>query len=77
MIRVNTRKPTNLSLDPALLLQAKELKVNLSRAAEKGIRQAVQQSRAAQWQTENRAALDSSNRFVEGQGLPLHRLRQF
>lgn len=29
-------KPTNLSLDGALLAEAKNLKVNLSRAAEEG-----------------------------------------
>ena len=40
------RKPTNLSLDAALLTEAKALKVNLSRAAEDGVRNAVAAAKA-------------------------------
>ncbi len=73
----NARKATNLSLDSRLLAEAKSLKVNLSRAAEDGIRLAVVRTQTEVWQTENRAALASSNEFVERQGLPLGHLRQF
>lgn len=72
-----TRKPTNLSLDPALLSEARALNVNLSRAAEEGVRVAVSQARSAAWRAENAAALDSSNAYVEANGLPLERYRQF
>lgn len=41
------RKPTNLSLDSALLSEAKALKMNLSRAAEEGVRRAVAAAKAA------------------------------
>lgn len=73
----NTRKPTNLSLDQSLLTDAKSLEINLSRAAESGIRQAVARSRTERWKAENKAALESSNQFVEQNGLPLSKLRQF
>ena len=71
------RRPTNLSLDPALLSEAKALKINLSRAAEDGVRQAVAQARAAEWKAQNAQALESSNAYVAAQGLPLDRFRRF
>ena len=71
------RKPTNLSLDAKLLTEAKALKVNLSRAAEDGVRHAVVAAKAARWKAENAAALQSSNAYVEEHGLPLEAYRQF
>ncbi len=71
------KKPANLSLDAALLGDAKNLKINLSRAAEAGLRQAVAQAKAAQWTEENGEAIESSNRWVETHGLPLERYRRF
>ncbi|MGB5865697.1 MAG: type II toxin-antitoxin system CcdA family antitoxin [Sulfitobacter sp.] len=73
----HTRKPTNLSLDANLLAQAKALKVNLSRAAEDGVRLAVSVAQAQQWKAENAAAIQSSNAYVEKHGLPLDSYRQF
>ncbi|MEL6620122.1 MAG: type II toxin-antitoxin system CcdA family antitoxin [Pseudomonadota bacterium] len=71
------RKPTNLSLDAALLAEARALKVNLSRAAEDGVRSAVAAAKARHWKAENAAALRSSNAYVDTHGLPLERHRQF
>ncbi len=65
------RKPTNLSLDSALLAEARALDVNLSRAAESGIKAEVAKAAKAAWQEENRAALESSNDHVKEHGLPL------
>jgi antitoxin CcdA len=76
-MNAQARKPTNLSLDSLLLTEAKALKVNLSRAAEEGVRAAVAAAKAEQWQTENADALESSNSYVEKHGLPLDRFRQF
>lgn len=73
----HTRKPTNLSLDSTLLTEAKALKVNLSRAAENGVRSAVSAAKAEQWRVENAAAVRSSNSYVEKHGLPLDSFRQF
>ncbi len=71
------RKPTNLTLDSKLLSDAKALNVNLSRAAEEGVRAAVIQARKEQWLSENAGALESSNTFIERRGLPLERYRKF
>ena len=71
------RKSTNLTLDAALLTEAKNLKVNLSRAAEKGIRRALQKKREADWKTENKQALASSNNYADEHGPPLAAYKQF
>ena len=71
------KKPTNLTLDPGLLSEARTYGVNLSQAAEAGLRQAVQDAKAAAWKRENAEALRSSNRWVEENGLPLEKYRPF
>ena len=71
------RKPVNLSLDPALMAEARELGVNASRAAEAGLRSAVAAARAEAWRRDNAAALESSNAWVEANGLPLAPYRPF
>ena len=73
----SVRKPTNLSLDSALLNEAKSLGINVSRAAEAGIAEAVKLHKRQKWLKENAAALASSNAYVEANGLPLAQHRQF
>jgi antitoxin CcdA len=71
------RKPTNLSLAAGLVAEARALGINVSQAAEVGIAAAVARRRQERWLAENQAALDSSNAFVEQQGVPLARYRMF
>ncbi|MFN4170058.1 MAG: type II toxin-antitoxin system CcdA family antitoxin [Pannonibacter phragmitetus] len=71
------KRAVNLSLDPALLEEARAMDLNLSQAAEEGLRQAVSRMRAEIWLRENAAALESSNAWVEENGLPLDQYRQF
>lgn len=71
------RKPTNLSLDSALLKEAKALGINVSRSAEAGVAEAVKRHKQEKWLKENANALASSNAYVEANGLPLARHRQF
>ena len=71
------RKPTNLTLDTSLIAEARALNVNLSRAAEEGLRAAVRSRRQQIWREENADALASSNDYVEKHGLPLERFRLF
>lgn len=70
-------EPTNVSLPEAQLSEAKALRINVSQADEAGVARAVTERRAALWKTENHAALESSNKFVEQHGLPLTRYRNF
>ena len=71
------RKATNVTLGEALLAEAKSLNINISQAAEAGLARAVAERRAEMWLAENRGALDSSNAYVEANGLPLARYRAF
>ncbi|GLS30430.1 antitoxin CcdA [Mesorhizobium albiziae] len=71
------RKPTNMSIDSNLIAEAKELEVNISRAAEAGIAKAVADEKARRWLEENKEAIESSNRYVEENGLPLAKYRPF
>lgn len=71
------RKATNVTLDPGLLAEARAYGVNLSQAAEAGLRRAVAEAKARAWAEENAQALASSNAYAEEKGLPLARFRQF
>ena len=71
------RKAANLSLDGALIEQAKELKINISRAAEEGISHAIKAERERLWRLENAEAIRQSNEYVEKHGLPLAQYRTF
>jgi antitoxin CcdA len=71
------RKPSNLSLDLRLIEEARALEINLSRAAENGIRNAVAAEKAIRWKLENAEALQDANRWVKENGLPLAKHRMF
>ena len=71
------RRATNLSLDADLLDEAKALKINLSQAAQVGIRAAVSSEKARRWREENADAIKSMNDWVDKNGLPLDEYRQF
>ena len=73
----NAKKPTNLSLDSDLINVARTLQINLSKAAEDGVRNAVAREKAALWKKENQDAIESSNRWAEVNGLPLERYKRF
>lgn len=67
------KRATNLSLDKELLKDAKALGVNISAAAEQGVRQALRDA----WLTENRASMKAWDEWVEKNGLPLEEYRMF
>jgi antitoxin CcdA len=75
--RESIRRATNLSIDAELLDAARKLSINLSRAAEEGISLAVRRERERQWLEENREALESYNAYIDANGLPLAKYRQF
>ncbi|MEW5424372.1 type II toxin-antitoxin system CcdA family antitoxin [Amorphus sp. 3PC139-8] len=72
-----TKRSANLSVDAALLDEAKALNLNLSATFEAGLREAIRTAKAAQWLEENRAALEGYNAWVAENGLPLAKYRQF
>ncbi len=74
---VAAKRAANLTIDAELLAEARHFDINLSRAAEAGIARAVADAKADRWKKENHEALQSSNAFVDANGLPLAQFRQF
>lgn len=72
-----SKRAANLTVDTALLDEARGLGINLSATFEASLRKAVRKEKAAQWLEDNRAALQSSNEWVETHGLPLEKYREF
>lgn len=66
----NARRSTNMSIDAALLDEAKALDLNLSRAGEEGIRASVKAEKERRWLEENHEAIAYANRWVAENGLP-------
>lgn len=73
----SVRKAANLSIDADLLTEAKSLSVNISRAAEAGISEAVRKEKERRWKEENREAIENWNRYFEENGLPFAEYRGF
>lgn len=71
------RRAANLSIDGGLLEEAKELDINLSRAAEEGIAKAISAERTRRWKEENAEAIRGWNEWVRKNGLPLEKYRLF
>jgi antitoxin CcdA len=76
-IREARARPTNITLDAALVAEAKALGVNISLASAQGLEAAVKRARREQWLAKNADALESSNRWIEANGLPLPGHRAF
>ncbi len=76
-IQGSGKKATNVSLDQALLRDAKALGVNVSQAAEKGLDAEVRRAKGEAWQRENAAAMEAWGKWVEENGLPLEKYRMF
>lgn len=72
-----SKRATNLTVDTALLNEARVLGINLSATFEASLREAVRKEKAAHWLEDNRAALQNSNEWVDTHGLPLEKYRQF
>lgn len=71
------KRATNVSLDAQLLSEAKELGVNISRACDRGLALQIAEERGKRWLMENKAAIESSNAYVDRHGVPLARHRRF
>lgn len=71
------RRPINLSLDSALIDEAKALDINVSRICEDALREHIRVEKGARWIEENKAAFEASNAYIAEHGLPLERYRLF
>ena len=71
------KKAANLSVDSALLDDAKRLNLNLSQVFEAGLSAAIRQRRREKWLQDDRAALDAYNEHIEADGVFSDGLRSF
>jgi antitoxin CcdA len=71
------RRATSMTLDKALLDEARSLGVNISRAAETGIAAALKQARTEAWQRENAEEIRNYNDYIEQNGPTLAEYRRF
>ena len=67
----------NLTLDEALVAQAKAVGVNLSAVAEEAIRFQTRAEQSRRWIEQNRSVLEAKAKLVEEQGLWSDDLRLF
>ncbi len=73
----SSRRATNVTLPEALLTEARDMKINVSQACERGLATTIAEQRRQRWLAENRDAMDDWNRHVAEHGLPLAAYRQF
>ena len=66
-----------MTLDSAVLDEARALGINISRAAEDGVITAIRTSRARLWKEANAGAIDDYNAMIETGGVPLADYRKF
>ena len=71
------RTKVSLTIEKDVAEAARDMKLNMSRLAEEAIAKAVKAERGRIWSEENRAALESSDAYVEKHGLPLEKYRTF
>lgn len=72
-----SKKAVNLSVDAALLREAREQDINLSATLERALEVAVRQQRRERWRAENRSAIAAYNEQVDAQGTFGDTLRSF
>lgn len=75
--RYSGRRPANVTLSSELLDEAKQLGINISKACENGLASELAAVRKAKWLEENGEAIAEWNEWVDTNGLPLARYRQF
>lgn len=71
------KKSTNLSINSDLLAQAKQNKINLSKALEHRLAEMLLEQKRCTWREKNREAIDAYNRRVGVSGVFSDGLRDF
>ncbi len=67
--------PNGIEVDERLLLEARDLKLDVSQAAAEGIARAVKAEKERLWKIENAEAIKAENDYIEKHGLPLAKYR--
>ncbi len=70
-----SRKQDGIEIDERLLQEARDLELDLSRAATDGIARAIKAEKERRWKIENAEAIKADNDYVAKHGLPLAKYR--
>lgn len=60
------KRATNVTIDEAVLAEAKKLGINLSQTLEATLREIIRQTRIREWSSTHQAAIGSYNQLVSG-----------
>lgn len=74
---IDRRRATNVTLPERLIEQARSLDLNVSKACEAGLADAVRTASKERWKAENAGWVEAHRRWVEENELPLDRYRLF
>lgn len=72
-----SKRAVNLTLNSALIQEAKALEINLSREFEAHLADVVKRVKREKWLLENREAIDAYNAHIERDGVFSDGLREF
>ncbi|HJE02675.1 Post-segregation antitoxin CcdA [Aliarcobacter thereius] len=71
------KKATNISINSDLLEKAKQYKINISANVEKTLETLIYEYEKANWEEQNRVAIDDYNKRVKEEGLFSDHFRSF
>lgn len=71
------KRSTNISLSPEVYSDAKRLGINLSQTCDRLLRQVIREEEAKQWAEQHAEFVETYNRVIEAEGLPLDKWRSF
>jgi antitoxin CcdA len=71
------KKATNISINSDLLEKAKQYKINISANVEKTLEALIYEYEKANWEEQNRVAIDDYNKRVKKEGLFSDNFRSF
>lgn len=71
------KKATNISINSDLLEKAKQYKINISANVEKTLEILIYEYEKANWEEQNRVAIDDYNKRVKKEGLFSDHFRSF
>lgn len=72
-----SRKAVNLSLDAALVAEARVAKINLSAVTEKALRAEIASLQMERWRRENAGALEAMQQRIDSEGVAGEGHRRF
>lgn len=72
----NRKRSINLTIREDLIQDAKEFRINASKAAESGIRQVVIEAKREHWREENKEAILAYNAEIASRGIAIRPIWQ-